>query len=100
MEKALEELRQKSLSMVAENLEYFNCCKKEFAVSECKLWINKIFDRVNEELEEAMKPKTCHWCKQSWEPNNQTFHRYFCNYLQIPVHGNFYCNRYEAKDTQ
>ena len=52
-----------------------------------------------EELE-AMKTKTCHWCKQSWEPNNQTFHRYFCNYLRIPVHGNFYCNRYEPKDTQ
>ena len=63
MEKALEELRQKSLSMVAENLEYFNCCKKDFAVSECKLWINKIFDRVNEELEEAMKPKTCDDCE-------------------------------------
>ena len=55
---------------------------------------------VEKELEEAMKPKTCHWCKQSWEPNNQTFHRYFCNYLRIPVHGNFYCNRYEPKDTQ
>ena len=49
------------------------------------------------ELEEAMKPKTCEGCKQSWEPNNQTFHKYFCEYLQRPVHSNFYCNRYEPK---
>ena len=57
-------------------------------------------DEAIAELEEAMKPKCCRGCKQSWEPNNQTFHRYFCNYLRIPVHGNFYCNRYEPKDTQ
>lgn len=49
------------------------------------------------ELEEAMKPKTCVGCKQSWEPNNQTFHKFFCEYLKIPVHGGFYCNRYEPK---
>ena len=49
------------------------------------------------ELEEAIKPKTCEGCKQSWEPNNQTFHKYFCEYLKIPVHGGFYCNRYEPK---
>ena len=57
-------------------------------------------DEAIAELEEAMKPKTCHWCKQSWEPNNQTFHKYFCNYLQRPTHGDFGCNRYEQKDTQ
>ena len=50
------------------------------------------------ELEEVMKHKTCEGCKQSWEPNNQTFHKYFCEYLKIPVHGGFYCNRYEPKD--
>lgn len=49
------------------------------------------------ELEEVMKHKTCEGCKQSWEPNNQTFHKYFCEYLKIPVHGGFYCNRYEPK---
>ena len=59
-----------------------------------------VIDKIYDSFEEAMKLKTCHWCKQSWEPNNQTFHRYFCNYLRIPVHGNFYCNRYEPKDTQ
>ena len=53
---------------------------------------------VKAELEEAMKPKTCEGCKQSWEPNNQTFHNFFCEYLKIPVHGGFYCNRYEPKD--
>ena len=52
------------------------------------------------ELEEAMKPKTCYGCKQSWEPNNQTLHKYFCEYLKIPVHGGFCCNRYEPKDAQ
>ncbi len=50
------------------------------------------------ELEEVMKHKTCEGCKHSWEPNNQTFHRYFCNYLKIPIPGNFYCYRYEPKD--
>ena len=50
------------------------------------------------ELEEAMKHKTCEWCKQSFEPNNQTFHKYFCEYLKIPIHGDFYCNRYKPKD--
>ena len=49
------------------------------------------------ELEEAMKPKTCKGCKQSWEPNNQTFHKYFCEYLKIPIHGNFCCNKHEPK---
>ena len=52
------------------------------------------------ELEEVMKNKTCEGCKQSWEPNNQTFHKYFCEYLKIPVHGNFYCNRHEPKDNK
>ena len=54
-------------------------------------------DAAIEELEEVMKHKTCEGCKQSWEPNNQTFHKYFCEYLKIPVHGGFYCNRYEPK---
>ena len=49
------------------------------------------------ELEEVMKHKTCEWCKQSWEPNNQTFHKYFCEYLKIPIHGNFCCNKHEPK---
>ena len=59
---------------------------------------DEILDEAISELEEAMKPKTCKGCKRSWEPNNQTFHRYFCEYLKIPIHGYFYCNRYEPKD--
>ena len=59
-------------------------------------FVNRIYKDL-EELEEAMKPKTCEGCKQSWEPNNQTFHNFFCEYLKIPVHGGFYCNRYEPK---
>ena len=60
---------------------------------ECEL------DEAIEELEEVINPKTCKGCKQSWEPNNQTFHKYFCEYLKIPIHGDFYCNRYKPKDT-
>ena len=65
-------------------------------------YIHREFDllSINEaiaELEEAMKPKSCEGCKQSWEPNNQTFHKYFCEYLQIPIHGDFCCNKHEPK---
>ena len=55
-----------------------------------------INEAINE-LEEVMKPKTCRGCKQSWEPNNQTFHKYFCEYLKIPIHGDFCCNKHEQK---
>ena len=36
--------REAALSQVAPFLSYFNDCKPEFAIHECKLWINKIFD--------------------------------------------------------
>ena len=85
MEKALEKIK-----------EIIDFCD---AVG-CHRAIYESIKFVEKELEEAMKPKTCHWCKQSWEPNNQTFHKYFCNYLQRPTHGDFGCNRYEQKDTQ
>ena len=66
-------------------------------------WIDKknmhmLIDKIYDNFEEAMKPKMCKRCKQSWEPNGQTFHRFFCEYLKIPVHGDFCCNRYEPKD--
>ena len=57
----------------------------------------KAKDERIKELEEAMKPKSCDGCSQSWKPNTQTFHKYFCEYLQIPIHGDFCCNRYETK---
>lgn len=57
-----------------------------------------VIDKIYDSFEEAMKPKTCKGCKQSWEPNNQTFHKYFCEYLKIPIHSNFCCNRHEPKD--
>ena len=59
--------------------------------------IDKIYDEHEAQIEALQQPKSCHGCEQSWEPNNQTFHKYFCNYLQIPVHGNFCCNRHEPK---
>lgn len=46
MNKKLEELRQKTLSQVAPHLSYFNDCKPAFAISECKSWVNKIFDYI------------------------------------------------------
>ena len=36
--------RERALLQVADNLSYFNDCKFPFAVSECKKWINKIYD--------------------------------------------------------
>ena len=68
------------------------------SANENHVYSKKQIDQVIAELEEAMKPKTCAGCKQSFEPNNQTFHKYFCEYLKIPIHGDFYCNRYKPKD--
>ena len=45
--------REYVLSQVADNLSYFNDCKFHFAVSECKQWINKIYDNFEEELKKA-----------------------------------------------
>lgn len=65
---------------------------------------NKMLNFSSKDVEEAiveieaMKPKTCDGCNQSFEPNNQTFHKYFCEYLKIPIHGDFYCNRYKPKE--
>lgn len=81
-------------------LKLFQSDKYKFE-SGAPLWKPELDSKMKEaiaELEEAMTPKTCDWCKQSWEPNNQTFHKYFCEYLKIPVHRGFYCNRYEPKD--
>ena len=89
--KALEILREKSLSQVALNLSYFNDCKTAFAISECKSWIDKIFDEVEKELEEDMKSKSCEGCRhihQGW----------WCNENGIKVNLDFCCNRYEPKD--
>ena len=43
--------REQALSQVAPNLSYFNDCKVPFAVSECKSWINKIFDDFEAQME-------------------------------------------------
>ena len=45
--------REQTLLQVAPNLNYFNDCKFPFAVSECKKWINKIYDDFEEELKKA-----------------------------------------------
>ena len=48
--------REQALSQVAPNLSYFNDCKVPFAISECKSWINKIFD----DFEAQIKAKDGH----------------------------------------
>ena len=53
--------------------------------------------KLREELK-ALQSRSCEGCKQSWERNNQTFHKYYCDYLQRPTHGDFCCNRYEPKE--
>lgn len=45
--------RERALSQVAPNLSYFNDCKVPFQISECKKWINKIYDDFEEELKKA-----------------------------------------------
>ena len=44
--------REKALSQVAPFLSYFSDCKPAFAISECKAWINKIFDEHEKELKD------------------------------------------------
>ena len=101
LKEAMIVLKELKTQLKAKNEEIKNlkaeceCDQRNAAMSqkESVQYLNRIA-----ELEEAMKSKTCDWCKQSWEPNNQTFHKYFCEYLKIPVHRGFYCNRYEPKD--
>ena len=93
MNKALEILEY----FVAEHMAYNNTPFLLHEFDEAIAELEAMEARIKE-LEEAMKPKTCDGCKQSFEPNNQTFHKYFCEYLKIPIHGDFYCNRYEPKD--
>ena len=50
------------------------------------------------ELEAQQQPKSCKGCKEGWEREKQTFHKFYCGYLSIPVHGDFYCNRYKPKE--
>ena len=47
--------REQTLLQVADNLSYFNDCKFPFAVSECKKWINKIYDDFEEELKQVYR---------------------------------------------
>lgn len=60
MKEALEELRKKSLAQVAPHLSYFNDCKPAFAISECKSWINKIFDDITHII--GCNSKVCDGC--------------------------------------
>ncbi|NCC88137.1 MAG: hypothetical protein EOM05_09790, partial [Clostridia bacterium] len=55
-------------------------------------------DEAIAELEAQQQPKSCKGCKEGWEREKQTFHKFYCEYLRIPVHGDFYCNRYKPKE--
>ena len=59
--------RKTAISQVAPNLSYFNDCKPEFAIKECKLWINKIYDDFEQDLAIAVSDKTCSGCKYEEE---------------------------------
>ena len=73
----MKALREKHLAQVADNLSYFNDCKTSFAISECKSWINKIFDDV----EALQQPKSCYDCKH-WFPNKAS---YPCNQCSMAI---------------
>jgi hypothetical protein len=54
------------------------------------------FDMAIAELE-ALENRNCRNCKHSWEPNNQVIFRFYCEEIHIKTHGDFCCNRWEAK---
>ena len=78
-----------------EILDYF---RSEQIAYGCTPFLLEMYNEAIAELEALQQSKSCDGCKQSWKPNNQTFHKYFCEYLQIPVHGDFCCNKHEPKD--
>ena len=90
----MESLREKHLACVVDNLSYFNDCKTSFAISECKSWINKIFDDV-EALQQSVG---CEDCK---------FGKYGVNGVRIELEcslnwrcsrGNSYLDKWEPKE--
>ena len=95
MSKALEELRQKTLSQVAPHLSYFNDCKPVFAISECKSWINKIFDDV-----EALQHRSSETCRYlGLDYDEQEICRNGDLDINIrSVYKNFCCNRHKPKE--
>lgn len=72
-------------------------------------YLKKIYDKtpsgglVDNALSEAIKElealdgRSCEGCKHSWQPNNQIIHKYYCEEIKARTHGDFYCNRWEAK---
>ena len=89
-EKEMKALREKHLACVADNLSYFNDCKTSFAISECKSWINKIFDDVEAELE-ALQSSSCDTCEY-----DGTF-RYMGKDSKCTRCCNFFSSRYVRK---
>ena len=99
--------REQALSQVAPNLSYFNDCKVPFAISECKSWINKIFDDFEaqikakdehiKELEEAMSHKKCGGCKH-YEEKQCTNENSIAFGGINAVYKDDFCNDFEPKD--
>ena len=87
----MKALKEKHLAQVADNLSYFNDCKTSFAISECKSWINKIFDDV-----EALQHRSCEGCKHLLASPRICLKRIQnCDGI-LPK--DFCCNRYEPKE--
>lgn len=53
--------------------------------------------RISDEMA-SLESRSCAGCKEGWEREKQTFHKFYCEYLRIPVHSDFYCNRYKPKE--
>ena len=64
--------------------------------------LDKDINEAINELEEAMKPKTCISCENySYEGHNVGICSYFtCPKTDMFLNKDFYCNRYEAKAEQ
>ena len=93
--KALETIKDhiKDLERMEGVFTFYDCFN---SASECRKANKELTEAVAEI--EALQSRSCEGCKQSWERNNQTFHKYYCDYLQRPTHGDFCCNRYEPKE--
>ena len=78
--------RETALNSVAPNLSYFNNCKPAFAIQECKLWIDKIYD--------DFESRTCENCKKDYMCSIQdAITKDAKNLTNI----GFGCNKYKSK---
>ena len=83
--------RKTAIAQVAPNLSYFNDCKLEFAIKECKLWINKIYDAFEQDLVIAVSDKSCDGCM--YKPQRKENYSAVCS-----ICSRCYSDNYEEKN--